>query len=308
MSDLRSLSLKQLRAFAAVMKTGSVTQAAQQLSVTPPAITTHLKTLESLAGGPILERNADGVAPTALGRELIRVADEMDTIIRRASGRMKSLNSGAEGSVVLGVVSTGKYFAPSIVAAFGRASPGIKVTLSIGNRGDVIAGLERGEFDLLIMGRPPGHIETERVVLGDHPHILIGPPDHRLVNDPEILPEDLLRETFLAREPGSGTRGLMTRFLERIGDGRPFEIVEMGTNETIKQAVMAGLGLAIISQHTCFAELADRRLIALSMPGLPLVRQWYLLHRADHELDAASRALRDFIRTNRTALLPNNMP
>jgi DNA-binding transcriptional LysR family regulator len=304
MHDLRSLSLKQLRAFAAVMKTRSVTQAAQQLSVTPPAITTHLKTLESLAGGPILERGSGEVAPTALGRELIRLADEMETIIRRTSGRMNALNSGAEGSVVLGVVSTGKYFAPSIVAAFERAYPGIKVTLSIGNRGDVIAGLERGEFDLLIMGRPPGHIETERVVLGDHPHILIAPPDHKLVNDPEILPEDLLRETFLAREPGSGTRALMTRFLERVGDGRRFEVVEMGTNETIKQAVMAGLGLAIISQHTCFAELSDRRLAVLSMPGLPLVRQWYLLHRSDHGLDTASRELHAFICENRTTLLP----
>lgn len=304
MPDLRSLSLKQLRAFSAVVRAGSVTAAAQQLSVTPPAITTHLKTLESLAAGPILDRGGETLRPTALGAELLRVADEIDTAIDRAENRLRALKQGAEGHVVLGVVSTGKYFAPNIVAAFGRARPKVRVTLSVGNRSEVIAGFDRNAYDLVIMGRPPAHIEAERVVLGDHPHVLIAPPGHRLLNDPDVLPEDLLQETFLAREVGSGTRTLTNRFLERVGDGRPFEVVEMGSNETIKQAVIAGLGIAIISEHTCGAELAEGRLATISMPGLPLVRQWYLLHRKDRALDDAARALRDFIHERRSELLP----
>ncbi len=304
MVDLRSLSLKQLRAFKTMVETGSMTQAANALSVTPPAISMHLKTLESLVGDAILEKGPSGVTPTSLGRELLALAEEMETAITRATNRLDALASGAEGSVSLGVVSTGKYFAPSLVAAFGRANPRIKVTLSIGNRGEIISALERGAFDLTIMGRPPGHVETEKTILGDHPHVVIAPPDHPLVDDPEILPEDVLAQTFLAREPGSGTRMLMSRMLERIGGGRRFEIVEMGTNETIKQAVMAGLGIALISQHTCVAELADRRLAVLDLPGLPIVRQWFLLSRTDHRLDAAARLLRDFVCENRAMLLP----
>ncbi|MEL6978157.1 MAG: LysR family transcriptional regulator [Pseudomonadota bacterium] len=304
MPDLRSLSLKQLRAYAAVIRSGSVTQAAQQLSLTAPAISNHLKTLEALAGGPLVDRSGDGAAPTALGRPLLRIADEVEAAIERGELQLRALKQGAEGCVVLAVVSTAKYFAPQIVAAFGRAFPRVKVTLSVGNRGEIIAGLERNAYDLVIMGRPPAHIEVERIVLGDHPHVLIAPPGDPLIDDPEVLPEDLMARTFLAREEGSGTRMLTNRFLERLGGGRPFEIVEMGSNETIKQAVIAGLGVAIISEHTCGAELAERRLATIAMTSLPIVRQWYLLSRMGRPLDDAARSLRDFIRERRADLLP----
>ena len=306
MPDLRGLSLKQLRALSAVVKTGSVTQAAELLSVTPPAVTTHLKTLETLAGGPVLERSADGVTATALGRELVLAAEEIESVINRATNRLRALRSGAEGSVVLGVVSTGKYFAPSLVAAFRRAHPKIEVRLSIGNREAILKGVERSEYDVVIMGRPPGHLDLERFVLGDHPHILIAAPDHPLVGDPDIIPEDLLKETFLSREEGSGTRILMNRFLETAGGNRPFRVVEMGTNETIKQAVMAGLGVAIISAHTCLAELREHRLATLKAPGLPLIRQWFLLRRADRPFSEASRVFWDYVRAESPGLIPRS--
>ena len=304
MVDLRSLSLKQLRAFAATMRTGSVTQAAQALFVTPPAVTTHLKSLEKIVGQSIYEKNPDGPEPTEVGRELLEAADEIEKVIERARVKIEALASGATGSVILGVVSTGKYFAPSIVARFRQVHPDIRVRLAIGNRTEIIKGLERREYDLLVMGRPPAHVAVEREVLGDHPHVLVAAPDHPLVGDPEILPEDLLRETFLAREEGSGTRLLMGRFLERIGGGRSFNTVEMGTNETIKQAVMAGLGIAIISAHTCHSELAEGKLALLQAEGLPLVRQWFLIHRSDRDLTKAAEVLRRFIIDHKGEILP----
>jgi len=304
MVDLRSLSLKQLRAFAATIRTGSVTQAAQALFVTPPAVTTHLKSLEKIVGQPIYEKNPDGPEPTEVGRELLEAADEIEKVIERARVKIEALASGATGSVILGVVSTGKYFAPGIVARFRQDHPEILVRLAIGNRTEIIKGLERREYDLLIMGRPPAHVAVEREVLGDHPHVLVAAPDHPLVGDPEILPEDLLRETFLAREEGSGTRLLMGRFLERSGGGRSFSTVEMGTNETIKQAVMAGLGIAIISAHTCHSELAEGKLALLQAEGLPLVRQWFLIHRSDRELTKATEVLRRFIVDHKGTILP----
>jgi len=304
MVDFRALTLKQLRAFSATIQNGSVTQAAATLFVTPPAVTTHLKTLEKIVGRPIYQRNADGMEPTEVGQQLLDAADEVEKVIDRTRARIEALNLGATGSVILGVVSTGKYLAPGIVARFRRDHPDIRVRLSIGNRTEIIKGLERREYDLLIMGRPPANIEVERQVLGDHPHVLIAAPDHRLVGDPDILPEDLLRETFLAREEGSGTRTLMTRFLDRIGGGRPFNMVEMGTNETIKQAVMAGLGVALISAHTCHTELAEGKLAILAVEGLPLVRQWFVIHRTDRELTKAADVLRRFIIAHKAEILP----
>ncbi len=232
------------------------------------------------------------------------LAQDFERLATRAGERVEALIAGVTGSVVFGVVSTGKYLAPFFVAAFNRACPDIRVTLVIGNREEIVRGLERDEFDVAMMGRPPGHIRAETATLGDHPHILIAPPGHRLEGDNQILAEDLLRERFLAREPGSGTRTLMERFLERIGGGRPFNVVEMGTNETIKQSVMAGLGIAIISAHTCRMEIADRHLIALPVAGLPLVRQWFLLTRSEPAPSRAALKFRDFCIAQRAALWP----
>jgi DNA-binding transcriptional LysR family regulator len=264
-----------------------------------------LKLLEEMVGAPLFQRDsATPFAPTEVGAELLALAQNFEHHAARAGDRVDALIAGATGSVVFGVVSTGKYLAPYFVAAFNRAFPDIRVTLAIGNRKEIIRGLERDEYDVTMMGRPPAHLRVETATLGDHPHILIAPPGHRLEGDNEILAEDLVGERFLAREPGSGTRLLMERFLERVGGGRPFNVVEMGTNETIKQSVMAGLGVAIISAHTCRMEIADRHLIALPVTGLPLVRQWFLLTRVEPAPSRAALKFRDFFVSNRAALWP----
>ncbi|WP_417666327.1 LysR family transcriptional regulator [Roseibium sp.] len=304
MVDFRSLTLKQLRALTTTVEQGTVTAAAKALHLTPPAVTTQLKLLEKNIGAPIFDRSSDGFVPTEVGDEILAAAEMIENRLVLARERVEALVSGAAGTVVVGVVSTGKYFAPFIIAGFQKAFPNIRVKLSIGNRGEVISALERDEFDLAIMGRPPANVAVERSMLGDHPHVLIAPPDHRLAGDSHILVEDLLKERFLAREPGSGTRLLMERFLDRISHGRNFEVIEMGTNETIKQAVMAGLGLAIISAHTCYSELTEGKLAALQFSGLPLVRQWYLIRRSDHPPNKATEIFQSYLLEHRETFIP----
>jgi LysR family transcriptional regulator, low CO2-responsive transcriptional regulator len=304
MSDLRGVTRKQLRALAATVEYGSVTGAAKALLVTPPAITTQLKILEACVGSPLFDRRIEAFAPSEAGQALLEAAQDIERLLARAGERIEALQSGAVGSLVFGVVSTGKYLAPSIVASFGRAHPDIRVKLVVGNRGEIIRGIERNDFDVVLMGRPPAHVAVESAFLCDHPHVLIAAPGHRLAADTDILAEDLLREKFLAREPGSGTRILMERFLDRIGGSRPVDIIEMGTNETIKQSVMAGLGVALISAHTCIAEIEDGRLAPLSVVGLPLVRQWFLLHRNDRNLSAAASVFNAYVLEHRQTLVP----
>jgi DNA-binding transcriptional LysR family regulator len=304
MPSVSDVTLRQLRALAATTRRGSVTAASRDLSITPPAITAQLKNLEALAGAPLFDRTLSGFAPTEVGEALLETAADIERQIARLGERVEALKAGARGHVVFAVVSSGKYLAPNIVAAFERRHPDVRVKLVIGNRSDVVRGLEQNAFDLLIMGRPPSHLPVASTVLADHPHVLFARPDHPLAGDWDILTEDLLKERFLAREPGSGTRALMERFLEQVGGGRDFQVVEMGTNETIKQAVMAGLGLAIISAHTCVSELADGKLVTLKMRGLPLVRQWRLLHREDRRMGASAGLMRAFILEHRHALFP----
>jgi len=308
MSDFRGMTWKQLRALAATVETGSVSGAAKLLGVTPPAITTQLKLLEIEAGAPLFDRANSNFTPTEIGAEFLAAARDIERIVEQTSERVAALRSGAIGSVVFGVVSTAKYLAPSIVASFRAAHPDIRVNLAIGNRSEIVRGLERSEYDILLMGRPPAHIEVESIPLGDHPHVLIAPANHRLVGDAEILPEDLLKERILAREQGSGTRMLMERFLERIGGGRAFDLTEMGSNETIKQSVLAGLGIAIISAHTCMTELKDGKLVALPVVGLPLVRQWFLLNRSNRQLTRAAEIFRAYISENRRDIFPKIGP
>ena len=249
--DLRSLTWKQLRALAATIDRGSVSGAASVLNVTPPAISIQLRLLEDGVGSPLLHRDAGApFAPTEIGAELQAMAQTIEKLAAQTTERIAALQAGAVGSVIFGVVSTAKYLAPYVVAAFTRAHPGIKVTLEVGNRQEIIKGLERDEYDLTMMGRPPGTYSAESATLADHPHVLIAAP---ATGWPPI-------PTFGSRICSGALSGARTgfghahpdgAFSRTIGGGRTFDIVEMGANETIKQSVMAGLGVAIISAHTC---------------------------------------------------------
>ncbi len=146
------------------------------------------------------------------------------------------------GSIVVGVVSTAKYYAPMALGAFRRTHPDIELKLVVGNRSDIIAGLIGLTLDLAIMGRPPAELDADTMVIGDHPHIMIAPPDHPLAAERGLSPARLSGEAFLVREVGSGTRGLMSRLFEEAGVPHPRIAMEIGSNETVKQAVMAGSG------------------------------------------------------------------
>lgn len=302
---LDGISLRQLRCLRAVTDSGSLTGAASLLGLTTPAIHSQLRGLEDLAGCPLVQRAEHGAfRPTPAGMALLLAESQVATALARAGREIGALQQGYVGSVVLGVVSTGKYFAPGLVARLLRLLPQIEVTLRIGNRDAILASLAGDDLDLVIMGRPPREPAVIADPIGPHPHIIIAAPDHPLAHADPVMPGDLLAQTFLSREEGSGTRILMTRFLDRIGEGATWRAVEMGTNETIKQAVIAGLGVALISQHTVTEELRSGRLIALRGIGLPIQRSWYLLRRADREMSAATARIRDETLAMRGSFLP----
>lgn len=304
MSLSRDLTFKQIRAFAAVMRTGSVTLAAAELFVTPPAISSQLKILRRLVGADIYTKQADGLRPTQIGTQLLALYESLDASIHTTAQKIEALKAGKAGYVGLAVVSTGKYFAPNIMHAFTQAYPGIVLNPVIGNRRDILKALQTGSVDLAIMGRPPANLEFISQELGDHPNILIAPPDHKLAGRSPVDPKELLRETMLLREPGSGTRRLARRFMEAAGEGMDYPTLTMGSNESIKQSVMAGLGIAMISQHTVLSELEFGRLVSLNLPGLPIVRKWILVHPSDTKLSGAAQQFHDFLLENRGDLIP----
>lgn len=285
MPKAEAITFKQLRALRAVATFGSITAAADALRLTPPAVHTQLRTLESNFQCKLINRSSSGGAtPTDEGRAVLDAEASMNTAMSVCIEKVRSLREGKTGVVILGVVSTGKYFAPGLVARLAEAYPQIEVILRVGNRDTIITALQQGTIDLAIMGRPPRTPAVTAHVIGSHPHVMVAAADHPLANKKDISAAELLEQTFIAREEGSGTRILMVRYLDRIGDGAPFKFIEMGMNETIKQAVIAKLGIALISQHTVTDELNSGRLVTLDAAGLPIERAWYLLHREDLEM------------------------
>lgn len=302
---MRTATLKQLRALAAVIRTGTVTAAAAELYVTPPAITTQIRLLEEDVGLPLVERRDGVFRATEAGAEVLAATQRIEATLRECEMSLGLLHGLGRGHVAIGVVSTAKYFAPAAIAAFAHDYPDVEVSLVVGNRGETVAALADSSIDLAVMGRPPDEIEVDYDPIGDHPHIIIAAPDHPLAGRARCAVDDLIDETFLVREPGSGTRALTERVLAEMSLAEPRYGMQISSNETIKQAVMAGLGIALISAHTCANELQTGRLASLDIVGLPVMRQWFVVKRGDRKLLPAAGAFRRFMAEQGHRFLPN---
>jgi LysR family transcriptional regulator for metE and metH len=304
---MRHVTIRQLRTFSEILRCGSYAGAAQALHLTPPAVTLQMKQLEDRAGMPLLERSGTRLEPTAAGLEVATAAQRVELAISECADAIGSLRGLKGGRVAIGVVSTAKYFAPHALGAFARTYPSVEIRLEVGNRSSIIAALEANTLDLALTGRPPEHLEVDRAPIGEHPHVIVARPDHPRAGSRRMPASVLAEETFLVRERGSGTRILMERFFAETRVS-PHIGMEMSSNETIKQAVMAGLGIAFLSAHTVSAELADRRLVMLDLVGLPVVRQWFIVKLARRRLLPAAQALRQFLIDEGQQFLPRLPP
>jgi LysR family transcriptional regulator for metE and metH len=303
-SFARTTSLRQLRALAAVAEAGSISAAAAALGLTPPAVSQQLRLLETALGQvPLLARGRGGLGATPAGHEVLAALARIEAALADCTAAVDALRGLSRGAVSIGVVSTAKYFAPFALAAFQRAHPGIEISVRVGNRQQIVELLEGFALDIAITGYPPDRLKLDRAVIGAHPHVIIAAPDHRLVRRRKIPLEGLAVETFLLREQGSGTRDLMHRL---FGAAMPpgGAAVEVGSNETIKQAVMAGMGIALLSAHTVAAEVRDGRLAVLDVQGLPVVRQWFVVRRQDARVLPAAQALWDHFVSAGSSFLP----
>jgi DNA-binding transcriptional LysR family regulator len=294
MAGMKDATVRQLQIFDAAARTLSFSRAAELLRLTQPAVSMQIRQLEHFAGVPLFERTGRRLHLTDPGEELVLHARAVLRALEEADEAFAAMKGLRGGRVRLAVVSTAKYFAPRLIARFVRAHPGVKLQLQVDNRDAVVRTLAANDVDLALMGRPPGELELVASPFADHPHVVIAPPDHPLAQRRRVEVDALAAEAFLVREVGSGTRMAMERFFRERGVALRVAM-EMPSNETIKQAVMAGLGLSFISAHTIALELAAGALAVVHAPGLPVVRQWYVLHRAEKRLSPAAEAFRAFV-------------
>jgi DNA-binding transcriptional LysR family regulator len=303
--NIRDVTIRQLRAVAAIARTGTITLAANELCLTPPAVTEQLKLLEERLGLRLFQRTRAGLKATDAGLQVVDTAARMEALLADSAEQLRALKGLAGGRVNIGVVGTAKYFAPRLVAAFAEKHPKIELQLRIGNRAETVAALRNYEIDVAIMGRPPEGIPVKEAVFGPHPHVMIAPPNHPLAAETAPIERHRLAgEKLLVREVGSGTRELFEKLFSGIPSAKPAIRIEVSSNETIKQAVRAGLGLAFISAHTIELEVQTGRLVILNIMDLPAMREWFLVHREDKELPPAATAFWQYILKEGRNFLP----
>lgn len=301
---MRDLSLRQLRAVIAIAKSGKIVSAASELGLTPPAVTEQLRLLETNFGIHLFDRTSAGLRPTDAGRLILDLALRTESMIEAASQEINALKGIKGGTVTIGVVSTAKYFAPRLIHAFMKLNPEIEIRLVVGNRKETVEELKTYGIDVAIMGRPPDGIVVSKAAFGPHPYVAIARPDHPLAGAKRALDRSCLaQEQLLLREEGSGSRVVFEEFVAGLRRAE-LPMVEFGSNETIKQAVMAGLGLAVISAHTIELEIETGRLVVLNIKDLPVVREWNLVHRMDKKLAPAADAFWRFALKDGREFLP----
>ncbi len=289
------LTLQQLRLFESVVRNHSFTRAAEEMHLTQPAVSIQLKRLEDQVGLPLLENVGKKIFPTTAGKTMHAAALDILGRVSELQCEVESLKGDIKGPLQLAVVTTGEYFMPHLLGHFLQLHPGVVPSLEFTNRARLVERLMNNEDDFVVMGRIPE--DEERLV--SYPFLenilaFVAPPDHPLAKRKRLSLQEVIKERFLGREPGSGTRLALERVLRETGlEVEPY--MELGSSEAIKQAVMGGLGIGLLSLHSVRVEQAAGKLVILNVSGFPIKRRWYAVHLKGKKLSLVAQSFLDFI-------------
>ena len=293
-------TLRQFEVFLAVAKAGSFRAAAEAMHLSQPALSQHVAEMERELGTRLFDRLGRKVALTEAGRVLEDHAHRLFASLASAREAVADLSGLKRGSLVLGASTTpGIYVLPGIIAVFQEKYPGVALSLRIANSALIEEQIRRNELDLGVVGGHPLRLGEECVAAGLLDElVLIVPPSHPWARRREIQPSLLEAERLLVREEGSATRQVTEQALQRAG-GHIKASMELGHTEAIKQAVMAGLGIAFVSIHAIRGEVAVGRLRAVRLKGLRIQRHFHIIHNEARTLSTSARAFIELLKTAR---------
>ena len=288
------ITFRQLTVLEAVARNLSFTKAAEELHLTQPAVSMQIKQIEESVGLPLFEQIGKKVYLTEAGNEMYTYCRSIQQQLEEAENVIENLKGVKQGKLTIAVASTANYFAPKILAGFNKEHESVKINLDVTNRQGLLEHLQNNDTDVVIMGRPPKEMDLEAESFMENPLVLIAAPDHHLVNRKNISIQDLQKETFIIREKGSGTRTAIEKFFRE--KGAPLEsTINMSSNEAIKQAVQAGLGLGIVSIHTLELELELNRVAVINAEEFPILRHWYIVYRKGKRLSPIATAFKSYV-------------
>ena len=289
-----NLTFRQLRLFLALADTGSVSAAARTLHVTQPTASMQLKEITQSVGMPVYEVVGKRVFLTEAGRELAETARAIAGEWEALRQKFDAMRGLTRGRLRVALVNTAQYFMPRLLGGFCQQHPEIDISLQVLNRDGVVARLRDNLDDLYIMSMPPVDIELDDDVFMPNPLLLVASAVHPLAKKRKLAIEKLSAERFILRESGSGTR-MATEQLFSAQGFRPGLRMELGSNEAIRQAVAAGLGVAVLSRHALDSGQNSDEVVPLDVQGFPLHSQWHVVSPKGKRLSPIASVFRDHL-------------
>lgn len=287
-------TLQQLRLFESVARNNSFTQAAKEMELSQPAVSSQIKRLEKELGLPVFEQVGKKIYLTHAGHMLYKASQDILARVLRLRENIDELKGSAQGPLQIGVITTSKYFMPHLLGEFLKRYPDIKPTLKFNNRAEVMLRLLNNEDDFVVLGQLPDNPNLESYRFLENILVAVVPADHPMTKRKNIPLKEFIEEQFLIREPGSGTRMVFEHEVERQQlTLDPY--MELGSSEAVKQSVMAGLGVSVLSLHSIRLEVKTGALAIVDVQGLPLRQHWYAVHLKGKHLSLAARSFLDFI-------------
>ena len=304
---MKNATLRQLKVFEAVARLLSFSRAAEELHLTQPAVSTQVKKLQEHAGNALFEQFGKKIYLTPAGAELLQLGRAIIQQFEAAENAMTQFRGISGGKLNVGVISAGDYFFPRLLVEFASRHSGVTLNFTVHNRAGLLTHIAENLTDLAIMVRPPTDLDTLNQPFAPHPYVIVSAPGNPLVAQKNIAMSRLLREPFVVREKGSDTRNSME---EGLGGGlRDINIaMEIRSTETIKQAVIAGMGVSFLSAHTISLELKTGTLRVLDVQGFPLMLNWYVVHRRSKRLPPVAAAFKDFLLSDGATLISQIVP
>jgi len=292
---MRRSTFRQLELFEAIARLGSFTRAAEELYLTQPTVSMQIKKLSDTVGMPLFEQVGKKIYLTDIGHEMHKTCRGISEILSNFEMVAADMKGLKKGSLRLTVVTTAKYFAPRLLGTFCQQYPGVDVSLKVSNRERVLERMANNLDDLYIMGQPPDNIDVVAEAFLENTLVVIAPANHALAKKKKIPLELLSREPFLLREQGSGTRIATERLFGELGL-KPNMRMELGSNEAIKQSVIGGLGISVLSQHTFELDVPSKKFVVLDVQGFPIRRQWYFVYPAGKQLSMIAKTFVEYLR------------
>jgi LysR family transcriptional regulator, low CO2-responsive transcriptional regulator len=299
---MKNATLRQLKVFEAVARNLSFSRAAEELHLTQPAVSIQVSKLEDHAGLPLFEQLGKKIHLTPAGIEMLhssRIIIQQFKEVEEAMAQFKGISGG---KLNVTVISAGDYFFPRLLVEFARRHSGVSLDFGVCNREELLNQLTDNLTDLAVMVRPPLDMDTVSEPFAPHPYVVVAAPDHPLASKKCIPLSRLTSEPFVVREKGSDTWNSMEEgFGAHLAELNI--AMEIKSTETIKQAVIAGMGVSFLSAHTISRELQVGSLTVLDVQGFPLMLNWYVVHRRNKRLTPVAQAFKDFLMSDGGALI-----